>query len=77
MSGLSEQSIVYFEPEIHQALIAKAEITHQSISELINEVMSAALQEDKEDLAVFEQKKNEPTISYEELLADLKAHGKL
>jgi hypothetical protein len=36
-----------------------------------------ALREDQEDLSAFEERAAEPTLSYEELLEDLKAHGKL
>lgn len=77
MSELSKRSTVYFEPEIHHALKIKAAITHQSVSEVVNEAMRMALREDQEDLSAFEERANEPTLSYEELLEDLKAHGKL
>ena len=77
MSELSKRSTVYFEPEIHQALRIKAAITHTSVSEVVNEAVRIALREDQEDLSVFEERVNEPTLSYEELLKDLKAHGKL
>jgi len=77
MSELSKRSTVYFEPEIHHALKVKAASTHQSISEVVNEAIRIALREDHADLAVFEERKNEPSLSYEELLEDLKVHGKL
>lgn len=77
MAELSKRSTVYFDPAIHQALKIKAAATQQSVSEIINEAMRATIREDQEDLAVFEERKNEGTISYEELLDDLKAHGKL
>ena len=77
MSELSKRSTVYFEKEIHQALRIKAATTHQSVSEVVNEAVRVALREDQEDLNAFEQRVNEPTLSYEELLDDLKSHGKL
>ena len=77
MSELSKKSTVYFEPEIHQALKIKSAITHQSLSQVVNEAIRMALQEDREDLSAFEERAGEPTLSYEELLEDLKAHGKL
>ena len=77
MSELSKRSTVYFEPEIHHALRVKAATTHQSVSEFVNEAVRMALREDHEDLAAFEQRSREPTLSYEELLGDLKSHGKL
>lgn len=77
MSELSKRSTVYFEPAIHHALKVKAATTHQSVSEVVNEAMRIALREDLDDLSVFEERKNESTLSYEELLEDLKVHGKL
>ena len=77
MSQLSKRSTVYFEPEIHQALRIKAATTHTSVSEVVNEAVRLALREDQEDLGVFEERANESTLSYEELLKDLKSHGKL
>jgi plasmid stability protein len=77
MSGLSKRSTVYFEPEIHQALRIKAATTHQSVSEFVNEAVRLALREDQEDLSAFEERANEPTMTYEELLEDLRSHGKL
>ena len=77
MNNPSKRSTVYFEPEIHQALRLKAAFTHRSVSDLVNEAVRTALLEDQEDLATYENRVSEPTISYEELLSDLKAHGKI
>ena len=77
MSELSKRSTVYFDPEIHQALRIKAATTNTSVSEVVNEAVRIALREDQEDLSVFEERVNESTLSYEELLKDLKSHGKL
>ena len=77
MSELSKRSTVYFEPDIHQALRIKAATTNTSVSEVVNEAVRNALREDREDLSAFTERVNEPTISYEELLDDLRSHGKL
>ena len=77
MSDASKRSTVYFEPEVHQALRLKAAYTHRSVSDLVNEAVRTALQEDQEDLAAYADRVNEPTMTYEELLNDLKAHGKI
>jgi len=77
MSELSKRSTVYFEPEIHQALRMKAATAHISISDVVNEAVRLALQEDQEDLKAFEERVNEPTLSYEEMLNELKTHGKI
>jgi plasmid stability protein len=77
MSDGTKRSIIYFERELHAALRLKAAHSHRSVSEIVNDAVRAALAEDREDLAAFERRAAEPTLSYEELLNDLKAHGKL
>jgi hypothetical protein len=47
------------------------------MSDLINEAVLRALQEDSEDLAAFEARVAEPEVTYEALLKDLKAHGRI
>ena len=77
MSEPSKRSTIYFDPKIHKALRLKAISTHQSVSDLVNQAVRKVLQEDQEDLAAFDERAAEPTMTYEELLNDLKAHGKL
>lgn len=76
MHEATKRSTVYFESDIHNALRLKAASTHRSLSELVNEAVRHSLREDQEDLAAFEERIAEPTVSYEALLKDLKAHGK-
>ncbi len=71
------RSTVYFEQALHKALRLKAASNNRSVSELVNDAVRSALREDQEDLAAFEERAAEPTLSFEELLNDLKAHGKL
>ncbi len=73
----SKRATVYFEPELHKAIRLKAAHTHQSISEIVNDAVRLALREDQEDLDAFETRVAEPVMTYEALLKDLKAHGKL
>ena len=47
------------------------------MSDLVNDAVRMALREDQEDLAAFDERAHEPTMSYEALLKDLKAHGKI
>ena len=77
MSELTKRSTVYFKPDIHDALRVKAAYARQSISEFVNEAVCVALLEEQEDLCAFEERATEPALSYEELLEDLKSHGKL
>ena len=77
MSNLSKRSTIYFDPVIHQALKLKAASIDSSVSELVDEAVRLLMNEDEEDLRAFSDRVNEPTISYETLLDDLKKHGKI
>jgi len=72
-----KRSTVYIRPEIHRAIKLKSVVTNQSISDIVNDALLATLSEDEEDLAAFEERADEPNVSYEEFLAKLKADGKI
>jgi hypothetical protein len=77
MSESAKRSTVYFSPDLHRALRIKAAHTQRTVSDLVNDAVRLALREDQEDLAAFVERQGEPVMSYEELLKDLKAHGKI
>ena len=77
MSNLSKRSTVYFEPAIHQALKIRAAAASVSVSDIIDEAVRSLMAEDQEDLKAFAARENEPEITYEELLDDLKKHGQI
>ena len=71
------RATIYLDRDMHKALRLKAAETHRSISEIVSDAVREALREDEEDLAAIAERANEKTISYEELLALLKADGKI
>jgi len=75
--SMNKRATIYFEPELHQALRVKAAHTQRSVSNLVNDAVRQALREDREDLAAFAERAAEPTMTYEELLKDLKEYGKI
>jgi plasmid stability protein len=77
MAQANKRSTIYFDAGIHKALRLKAAATHRSVSDLVNEAVRHEMLEDQEDLAAFEARESEPTVSYEELLNTLKADGKI
>ncbi|OPX26254.1 MAG: CopG family transcriptional regulator [Candidatus Cloacimonas sp. 4484_143] len=77
MATYTKRATVYFDPEIHRILKLKALDTNRSISDIVDEAIRLELAEDADDLQSIKERENEPTISYEELIADLKAHGKI
>ena len=77
MATLNKRATVYFDPEIHRALKIKAASTSKSISEIIDTVIRFELYEDEEDLRAFEERKNEPSMAFEDVLKELKSNGKI
>ncbi len=73
----SKRATVYFDPQIHQALRVKAAATDRSISEMVNHAVKLALAEDAEDLSAFNERKDEPSLSFESFVAGLKRRGRL
>jgi len=72
-----KRATVYFAPEIHRALRLKAAASDRSISEMVNEAVTAALAEDAEDLAAFDERGRERTVSFESFVKGLKRRGRL
>lgn len=77
MSNLTKRSTIYLDPDLHKALRLKAVETERSISDLVNEAVKNVLIEDSIDLKEFEERKNEPVFSFEEVLKKLKKNGKI
>ncbi len=77
MTTLSKRSTIYLDPALHQALRLKSIETSRSMSEIINDVLKEALAEDAEDLAVFDERADEPLISYEQMVKKLKKDGRI
>lgn len=75
MSTLTKRATVYLEPDLHKALRLQALETSKSMSELINNAIRDELAEDAADLAAFDNRKNEPTIGFDDFVQGLKRNG--
>jgi len=73
----SKRATVYFDADVHQALRLKAAAADRSISDLVNEAVKIALAEDAEDLAAFEKRKTERSISFESFVRGLRQRGRI
>jgi plasmid stability protein len=73
----SKRATVYFDPEVHKALRLRAAVTDRSISDMVNEAVRAVLAEDAEDLAVFDERADEPTVDFDDFVKSLKRRGKI
>jgi hypothetical protein len=72
-----KRATVYFEPSLHKALRLKAAHSERSVSELVNAAVRRSLADDAEDLAAFRDRADEPALSFEDILKDLKRPGSL
>lgn len=77
MAPLAKRATIYFDPALHRALRHKAAETSRTVSDIVNEAVQQALAEDADDLAAFAERVNEPLVSYETVLKELKADGRL
>jgi post-segregation antitoxin (ccd killing protein) len=75
MSTLTKRSTVYLDPDLHKALRLQSIETSRSMSELINDAIRDELAEDANDLSLFEERKNEPTIDFESFVKGLQLNG--
>jgi len=72
-----KRATVYFDEDLHRALKIKALEAESSLSDLVNEAVRHALDEDLDDLSAIERRKNEKPISYESFLKELKHRGQI
>ena len=77
MGTETKRATIYFEPELHKALRLKAAETSRSITELVNQAVRESLAEDAEDLSAFNERLNEPLVSYEKMVKQLKKDGRI
>lgn len=75
--GATKRATIYFDPALHRALRHRAAANDISISELVNRVVRESMDEDAIDVAIFEERKNEPTRPFEQFVRDMKRRGKL
>jgi len=77
MKKAAKRVTVYLDSYLHKALRVKAADTSQSVSGLVNEAVRVSLAEDAEDIAAFEERVKEPSISYEGMVKRLKRDGRI
>jgi hypothetical protein len=77
MVAKTKRTTIYLDPDLHKALRLKAVSISSSVSELVNDAIRGALNEDAEDIAAFEERDTEPLISYDEMVTRLKKDGRI
>lgn len=70
-----KRATVYFDPEVHKALRLRAAANDQSISDMVNDAVRASLAEDAADLAAFDKRKRERSVSFASFVQGMKRRG--
>ncbi len=77
MKANTKRTTIYLDSDLHHALRIKAAETEHSMSELVQEAIKLSLAEDSIDLSVFEQRRKEPSLPFEDVLKKLRKNGKI
>lgn len=77
MSIQPKRAAVHFQPEVDKAFRHKAAGTERSLSDLVNDAVRASLAENADDLATFEERAAEPSLSFERVVRDLRRRGRI
>ncbi|HTP65867.1 MAG TPA: CopG family transcriptional regulator [Geobacteraceae bacterium] len=77
MKAATKRATIYLDEELHSALRLKAATTAKSISELVNDAVRYSMAEDEADLTAYRERVNEPAVSYEHFVRDLKKRGRI
>jgi plasmid stability protein len=72
-----KRATIYLQEDLHRALRIKAFESEKSVSDLVNDAVRVALDEDVEDLTDLEARRREKPVSYHDFLKDLKARGQI
>jgi hypothetical protein len=77
MESTQKRATIYLDPMLHKALKLKSIETSKSISALVNQAVRDALAEDAADIAAYEERIDEPVISFSEMIKRLQQDGRI
>ena len=77
MKSNTKRTTIYLDPDLHRAIRLKAVETGRPMSALIQEAVKISLAEDAIDLAAYEDRKDEPRLTFEEVAKKLRKNGKI
>ncbi len=73
----TKRATIYLDEDLHRALRMKAAATDRTLSEIVSEAVRRDLAEDAEDLAAFDEREDEPSYRFEEVIRTLRERWKL
>ena len=77
MKTETKRTTIYLDSDLHRALRVKAAETDRTVSELIESAVQFSLAEDAIDITAYRQRKNEPRLTFEQVVKKLRKNGKI
>jgi hypothetical protein len=73
--GALKKATIYFDPDLHKAARVHAAGSDTSVSDIVNDALSAYFSELDKDLKDIKKRTKEPRLSMESVLKKLKSDG--
>ncbi len=77
MRTANKRATVYLDSDLHRALRLKAVQSDSSISGLIKDAVKLSLAEDAIDLSAVDERKNEKSVDFADVVKRLRSRGKI
>lgn len=77
MPGKTKRSTLYLDEDLHKALRLKAAEVDASMSDIVNDALRAAFDEDASDIDAIRKRSRERSTSFGSFVTKLKSSGKL
>jgi hypothetical protein len=72
-----KRATIYIDDSLHEALRIKSFEVNESISNIVNDAIRGALDDDLDDLNSIDARKKEKPVSYSAFLKELKSRGQI
>ena len=73
----TKRATIYFDAQVHRALRMRAAACNRSISEMVNEAVRITLAEDVDDLLDVGSRQAEPSMNFDDFVANLRESGRI
>jgi len=71
------RATIYLDADLHRALKMKAADSDRTVSDIVAEAVRRDLAEDAEDLMAFEERGAEPSLSFADVVKEMRRNGRI
>jgi len=71
------RATIYLDADLHRALKLKAADSDRTVSDIVAEAVRRDLAEDAEDLMAFEEREAEPSLSFADVVKEMRRDGRI